>query len=212
MSEKMLVLFSGGVDSTAALLWAMKSRTTDDICALSVDCGQPRGELAAGYYIAKRLGVARKVVNCGPLYNPIGDTFKECFIPSRNSILISIASNLASRMNARHIVTGFGMDDSDDFPDTREPFLSAIEWAIGIGGVPVVLHHPVLKLSKSQIVNSLNQEILSLTWSCYFDCEEQCGTCPSCMQRVVLGKRPVFRAGEKMLSLLGLNIPQPGKS
>jgi len=58
--KESIVLYSGGVDSTTALYWAIKRY--DKVNALSIDYGQRhRVELKSAQKITKKLNVAHKI-------------------------------------------------------------------------------------------------------------------------------------------------------
>jgi 7-cyano-7-deazaguanine synthase len=120
------------------------------------------------------------------------------YVPFRNANMLSIATSWAEVLGANQIYIGAVAEDSSGYPDCRPEFYEAFEEAIAAGTKPetvIKLRIPIIELSKAEIVKKgleLNAP-LHLSWSCYRNENEACGTCDSCALRL----RGFARAGVK---------------
>lgn len=210
MKPKAVVLLSGGLDSATALAWAQHVKKWDCRCLL-FDYGQRhRRELRAARALARRAGCPVEVVRFrlpwggSSLIDPrvpvpthrsssIGRGLPNTYVPARNTIFIAFALSWADALGAPNVVIGANALDYSGYPDCRPVYLRAMEKAARLGtrlsapsGRPVRLWAPLLRLSKTQIVQmgrSLRVPY-ELTWSCYRGGRRPCGTCDSCQLRV----------------------------
>jgi 7-cyano-7-deazaguanine synthase len=211
MSEKTLVLFSGGLDSTTALYWALRRRR--DVRALTVDYGQRhRVEIRAARAIARRLGVPYTVLKIDlgqiggsaltdpeiavPRHRRVprlhhSSAPPATYVPFRNGILLALAAAWGEARGVTEIVCGFNVVDSPDYPDTRPAFVRAMEKAVraGTASVPgrprMRLRAPFIGLKKSAIIRTglgLGADY-SRSITCYAGNERPCGSCSACLLR-----------------------------
>lgn len=209
-----VVLFSGGLDSTTALAWAL--RRYDRVFALTFDYGQRhRVEVRLARRAARRLGVAHEVltVDLAPiggsaLTDPaipvprakrlrLGPGAPATYVPFRNGIFLSLAAAWAEARGVRDIVCGFNTIDSPAYPDTRPAFVRAMERAVNLGtraalgGPGTRIVAPFLGLRKSDIIR-LGLELgvdYARAVSCYAGDEAPCGTCSACRLRARAWRR-----------------------
>ncbi len=210
MKKKAVVLFSGGLDSTTALCWALKQGY--DCQAVSFDYGQRHSrENAAARAIARRLGVKLHEIKLAfPWFggcslvnsklklpdmklSKIGKKgeIPSTYVPGRNLVFASVGFSLADAVDAEAIVLGPNVVDYSGYPDCRPEFYRALEKAAaygtrrGAGGRKIKLLTPLIKLSKAGIAK-LGLKLgapLELTWSCYSGGKKPCGHCDSCKLR-----------------------------
>lgn len=210
MKEEAVILFSGGIDSTTALHWAL--REFGGVRALIIDYAQKhRIEVLMARGIATSLGVAHDVLVMS-LKNllhsalldddlPIPDSLAQArnepgmpltYVPFRNGIFLALAAAYGESHSCRHLVTGFNSIDSPDYPDTTASFSKKMAAAINQGtsaskgGAKFEIHTPLINLSKKEIIElglSLGADY-SYSVSCYRGREIPCGCCPSCDARV----------------------------
>ncbi len=207
--KKCVVLFSGGLDSTTALVWA--KHHYDEIHALSFQYGQRHSiEIEFSRIIAQRLAAPQVVI---PLdFSSIGGSsltdpgmplpeFQETavrqagppstYVPFRNGVFLSLAAAWAEPRHIRHLVAGFNVIDSPEYPDTRPEFTEVMETAINRGtGASVTgelfrISAPFIRHKKSGIIRQgLNLGAdYSYSISCYAGREIPCGKCSSCRLR-----------------------------
>jgi len=206
MQEGAVVLFSGGIDSTTALHWALQRFAP--VRALIIDYAQRhRVEVRMARRIAARLDVPCAVVVL-PLKHLLRSALFDCsivipeslslarrqpglpstYVPFRNGIFLALAAAYGETWSCRHLVTGFNAIDSPDYPDTSAAFSKKMAAAINQGtsasrdGQPFELHTPLLRLSKKKIIElglRLGADY-SYSVSGYRGREAPCRRCPSC--------------------------------
>lgn len=204
-----VVLFSGGLDSTTALAWALARY--DRVHALAFDYGQRhRVEIGLARKAARRLGVPLTVlkvdlrqVGGSALTDPAIPLPRSprpakrrtgppaTYVPFRNGIFLALAAAWAEARGLQDLVCGFHVADSPDYPDTTKEFVRAMEKAIragtkaAFGGPRARVVAPFVGLSKAAIVRkglALGADY-SYSISCYSGREVPCGTCSSCRFR-----------------------------
>ena len=208
VGKKALVLFSGGLDSTTCLYWALAQGYTCE--TLTVTYGQRHGrEVDAARKIAQNLGVkahfitlqlpwlqTSSLVNKSaqipdvPVEQIKNEGIPSTYVPGRNLMFLSIAGSLLDAIGAQAIIAGPNAVDFSGYPDCTPAFFAAAAEALnrgtkqGVGGGIEVLA-PLMTLSKAQIVR-LGAQLgvpFELTWSCYAGGEKPCGHCDSCKLR-----------------------------
>ncbi|OGR53225.1 MAG: 7-cyano-7-deazaguanine synthase QueC [Elusimicrobia bacterium GWA2_62_23] len=210
MKKKAVVLFSGGLDSTTALCWALKKGY--ECLAVSFDYGQRHDrENAAARAIARRLGVKLHEIKLAfPWFETCSLVNKKLklpdvklskigrkgdipstYVPGRNLVFASVGFSLADAEGADAIVLGPNVVDYSGYPDCRPEFYRALQKAAAFGtrrganGRPIKILTPLIKLSKAGIAR-LGVKLgapLALTWSCYSGGRKPCGHCDSCKLR-----------------------------
>jgi 7-cyano-7-deazaguanine synthase len=204
-----VVLFSGGIDSTTALYWARSK--AEKVSALTIDYGQRhRVEIRLSGRITEGIGVPQKIIRIDlrqlggsaltdpaiplPEYNSVEDLaggVPATYVPFRNGIFLSLAAAWADVISSEAIVCGFNVIDSPDYPDTRKPFVRAVEKAVNLGtrasesGKNIQILAPFIDLSKARIIEEglrLGADY-SYSISCYAGVEIPCGRCSSCLLR-----------------------------
>ena len=214
-----IVLFSGGIDSTTALYWSLNR--TNKVFTLSFDYGQRhRVEIETAGRQLKRLNLPQKTIKIDltqiggssltdekipvPEYtnaSEIDGGLPSTYVPFRNGIFIALAAAWAESMNIFHLVCGFNIIDSPEYPDTKKSFVEAMEEAVDQGthiqhkGRRLKIHAPFVDKKKSEIIKtglSLGADY-SYSVSCYRGGEIPCGTCSSCLLR----EKAWAEAGEK---------------
>ncbi|MBR2865214.1 MAG: 7-cyano-7-deazaguanine synthase QueC [Elusimicrobiaceae bacterium] len=208
MKKKAIVLFSGGLDSTTCLYWALAQGYECE--ALTISYGQKHErEVRAAREIAERLGVKQHFVTLDFPWlassslvddkQAIPDLSMEeiesgkipsTYVPGRNLVFLSIAASLMDSLQADAIVAGPNAVDFSGYPDCTPAFFNAAADAINRGtergvlnGVEVLA--PLMDLSKAGIVK-LGAQLgvpFEVTWSCYSGGDKPCGFCDSCKLR-----------------------------
>lgn len=175
--SKAIVLFSGGQDSTTALLWARSM--FDEVCAVSVHYGQRhRSELDAAVRIARLLGVRHIQLeetvlatlggsalvdssqeiraSGGHTDRAMPEGLPTSFVPGRNALLLTLAAAAAVKEGARDVVAGVCQTDYSGYPDCRQEFVDALGRALTLGLPsscgPIRIHTPLMYLSKAETV------------------------------------------------------------
>lgn len=205
MSEKAVVLFSGGMDSTVTAMVAQ--RNGYDVIGLNVIYGQKHDvEISAAQAVAEEIGiqlvhyrlnldklVKSALVRGGdeiPLDRDL-DTLvgvAPTYVPARNSIFLALAAGFAdSYDNVRKIFIGVHRENHVNYPDCRPEFIEAMNKALNLGTKNgVAIEAPFANKTKTDIVkvgHALDAPF-ELTHSCYQGKRPACGVCDTCKIRI----------------------------
>lgn len=210
---KVLVLTSGGVDSTTCLGMMVAEHGKENVVALSVSYGQKHTkELEASERIAEYYGVEHIYLNLAEIFK-----YSDCsllkhstediphdsyasqieetngkpvstYVPFRNGLFLSTAASVALSKGCEIIYYGAHSDDAagSAYPDCSEKFNRAMNEAIyeGSGG-QVRIEAPFVTWTKKDVVKKgLELNVpYELTWSCYEGKDKPCGVCGTCIDR-----------------------------
>jgi len=183
--SSVLVLWSGGVDSTVLLKEALdRGRLA---MALHVNYGQPAAGAEAK--ACRQLGNSwevpwrRILVDLeGSMAEGVGAAGPRV-LAGRNQVLISHAVNIAAARGIDEVWLGAHHGDTADYPDCRPEFIGAMDELAKAWGVRVAA--PLMDLTRSQVIARASAALVPLNkcWSCYQPRGiEPCGTCNSCLQ------------------------------
>ena len=180
---KILVLSSGGVDSTTCLGLAVNEVGAENVIALSIYYGQKHDrEIQAAKAVAEYYGVRRMELdlstifagsNCSLLKQSTQEIPRESYavqiektggnapvstyVPFRNGLFLSAAASIALSNGCEKIMYGAHADDAAGaaYPDCSVQFVSAMNQAIqeGTGG-QLTLDAPFVSVSKAQVVKT----------------------------------------------------------
>ncbi len=172
MTDKAIVLFSGGQDSAACLAWALDRFAAVE--TVGFDYGQAHrveldvrlrflDRLRAGFPAwAARLGDDHRI-DMG-LLGEISDTaltrdkaiemsasgLPNTFVPGRNLLFFTTAAAVAYRRDAKHLVGGMCETDYSGYPDCRDDTIKALQVALTLGmDRRFVLHTPLMWIDKA---------------------------------------------------------------
>lgn len=207
MSQKAIILLSGGLDSITALAFAKQQGF--DCYALSFEYGQRHNaEIRAATEIAKAYqAIEHKIINLGlaaiggsaltdqNIQVPITpqEGIPVTYVPARNTIFLAFALGWAEVLNIRDIFIGVNAVDYSGYPDCRPEFIDAFEQLAniatkaGVEGSHFSIQTPLIALSKAEIIRlgtSLGVDYGS-TVSCYAadDQGRACRVCDACRLR-----------------------------
>ncbi|WP_226674459.1 7-cyano-7-deazaguanine synthase QueC [Rossellomorea aquimaris] len=202
-TEKALVVFSGGQDSTTCLFWAKKA--FKEVEAVTFNYGQRHvAELDCAREIAEDLNVPHHVLDMN-LLNQLAPSaltradeeitkaegeLPSTFVPGRNLIFLSFAGILAKQIGAKHIVTGVCETDFSGYPDCRDMFVKSLNVSLNLSmDDQFVIHTPLMWINKAEtwkMADDLGafQYIQENTLTCYNGLKGSgCGECPACELR-----------------------------
>ena len=203
--DKVLVVFSGGHDSTTCLFWAKQH--FKQVYALTFIYGQKHVvEVNYAERIAKKAGVTWDKMDVSfigklgqnSLTNPNiimdqekpADSFPNTFVPGRNLFFISIAAVYARERGISHLVTGVSQTDFSGYPDCRDAFIKSLNVSLNLAmDEQFVIHTPLMWINKCETWAMADQlGVLDLvrqeTVTCYNGIPgDGCGHCPSCLLR-----------------------------
>ena len=178
---KILVLSSGGVDSTTCLAMAVKEVGAENVLALSVYYGQKHdkeiqaAKKVAEYYGVRRMELDLSVIfagsNCSLLKQSTEDIPLESYaqqieethgekqvstyVPFRNGLFLSSAASIALSHGCSKIMYGAHADDAAGaaYPDCSVDFVGAMNQAIYLGsGNQLTIEAPFVSLTKADVV------------------------------------------------------------
>ena len=132
------------------------------------------------------------LLDTGKSLDEIGKSIPSSYVPARNMTFLSLAIGLAEVVDAESIFIGANAVDYSGYPDCRPEFIESFEKTAelgtkaGVEGHPIKIIAPLLKLSKSDIIQK-GQELevpFYLTWTCYSGGARACGKCEACLLRL----------------------------
>lgn len=205
MSEKVVVIYSGGMDSFTLLNQVIADGYT--VFPLTFNYGQKHvREIQAAREVCAALGLAHKVVDVSAINQlmlssslisdshidvPEGhyeaDNMKSTVVPNRNMILLSLAIGYAVDIGANKVFYGAHAGDHAIYPDCRPEFVKAMDAVSRIANYePVSIETPYLNASKGDILRSGLAMGLNYanTWTCYNGRGKACGKCGACNERL----------------------------
>ncbi|WP_430455991.1 7-cyano-7-deazaguanine synthase QueC [Rheinheimera sp.] len=203
MPQKVVVIYSGGMDSFTVLHKAINDG--HEVYALSFNYGQRHvRELECAKTVCAELGINHKVVDISAINQLIGgssltsdievpeghyaaDNMKSTVVPNRNMILISLAVGYAVSLDAQAVYYGAHSGDHFIYPDCRPEFVQKMHDVCQIANYePVAIISPYLKQTKIEILrDGLAMGLdYSKTWTCYNGRAKACGKCGSCAERL----------------------------
>lgn len=204
--NKVLVVFSGGQDSTTCLFWA--KRNFSEVYALSFIYGQKHAnEVELARSIAEEAGVKGDVMDVSFISSlstgcsltdssitmdqerPEGGV-PNTFVPGRNMFFLSIAAVYAREHGISHIVTGVSQTDFSGYPDCRDAFIKSLNVTLNLAmDEQFVIHTPLMWIDKCEtwaLADELGvlDLIRERTLTCYNGVQgDGCGHCPACKLR-----------------------------
>lgn len=213
MSEKAMVLFSGGVDSTTCLGLAIERFGKENVIPLSIVYGQKHEkEVEAARKVLEHYGLKGMELDLTPIF-----AYSDCsllshssqeipeesyasqlekqngapvttYVPFRNGLFLASAASMALSLGCSCIYYGAHRDDAagNAYPDCSEAFLKSMDEAVYEGsGRALRIEAPFISSNKAQVVKEgLRLGVpYELTWSCYEGGDRPCGRCGTCIDR-----------------------------
>lgn len=204
--SKVVVVFSGGQDSTTCLVQALN--LYEEVHAITFDYGQRhKQEIEVAKMLAKKLNVAsHKVLDVTmlnelavsaltrddiPVSHELMDNgLPNTFVPGRNILFLTLAGIYAYQVGADTVITGVCETDFSGYPDCRDEFVKSMQEALCKGmDRDIAISTPLMWLNKAETW-ALADKYQSLelirneTLTCYNGViGDGCGDCPSCLLR-----------------------------
>ena len=201
--NNVVILHSGGQDSTTCLAWALKK--FKKIHVVSFDYGQRhKTELKAARQICKKLNLSHEIIKLPIIAqmtkNALTDKsikiragskkqLPSTFVDGRNQIFLTVAAIYAKQKNIPNIVTGVCQTDYSGYPDCRNEFIKSLQKTLRLAmEFPFQIHTPLMFLTKAETVKLMQKlgklELLKYTITCYEGTKPACGKCPACKLRL----------------------------
>mgnify|MGYP000064088775 FL=1 len=203
MTNKVVVIYSGGMDSFTVLNRALHDGK--EVYALTFDYGQRHvKEIEYASTVCKSHNVNHKVIDISAINQllagssltddidiPEGhyeaESMKSTVVPNRNMILLSLAVGYAVSVGASQVYYGAHSGDHAIYPDCRPEFVMKMNEVCKIANYESVeIFSPYLKETKSDILTDGLKMGLKYdnTWTCYNGREKACGQCGACQERL----------------------------
>ncbi len=205
--KKAIVLLSGGLDSATVLYMALNKNY--DCRCLIFDYGQRhKKEVRRAVKIAKAVDCDYKIIKLpffwggsslldkkAPLrrrsVKEIGKDIPSTYVPSRNTVFLSVAASAAEAAGAGAIFMGANALDYSGYPDCRPEYFRAFEVLLkkgtkaGAEGRRVRIITPLIGKTKAEIIKIGGRLKVPyhLTWSCYAGEKMPCMKCDACLLR-----------------------------
>jgi 7-cyano-7-deazaguanine synthase len=204
-NDDVLVLFSGGQDSTTCLYWAKKH--FKNVLALCFTYGQRHSqEVDNARRIAEMTGVPFKELDAGIISElapnsltnssitmdtekPV-NTLPNTFVPGRNMLFLTFAAAIAYAQGIRHLVTGVSEADYSGYPDCRDTFIHSVNSSLNLAmDYSFLIHTPLMWLDKKNVWRLADELgvfdiVRNETLTCYNGIiADGCGHCPACKLR-----------------------------
>ncbi len=203
--EKVVVVFSGGQDSTTCLFWAKKR--FKEVIAVSFDYNQKHKlELECAKNICKKHNVEHHILDLS-LLNQLAlnsltrrdiEVDKETeqgkvpnsFVDGRNMLFLTFVGVFAKQRDINHIITGVSQSDFSGYPDCRDVFIKSLNVTLSLAmDYEFHIHTPLMWINKAEtwkmaydlgVLNIVKEETLT----CYNGIKGNgCGECPACKLR-----------------------------
>lgn len=178
--KKILVLSSGGLDSTVLLYKAVKEVGADNVIALNIYYGQKHDkEMEYANWQYEHLGIRSYTCNLAQAFSfnvnscslikgsnkeikhetyaqqLEADKFVNSYVPFRNGLFLSYAASVAIQLGCDDIYYGAHADDAagNAYPDCSPDFIEHMTQAIKIGTAETItMRAPLWKLNKAGVV------------------------------------------------------------
>lgn len=210
--NKVVIILSGGLDSTTLMRTLVEKYGHDNVLAISFNYGQRQSiELEKAKQSTSYLNVNHEVFNLSILgeiaqgfsanvdrnmkmpsiKEVLGDPSPKTEVPFRNMIMLSLASSYAQVNNCDFIFIGLQSNDLYNYWDTTERFVHKLNDVLSENRIKKIqIISPFVNITKKEeiswLVNELKDpELLKFTITCYNPNNEgkSCGKCPSCSER-----------------------------
>lgn len=203
--DKVVIIYSGGMDSTVLLYKLVANYGARNVLALSFNYQSKHNdrEFRGAVASCSKLGVKLKRISLANVSKhlksnllktggkiPQGhyeeESMKKTVVPFRNGIMLAIACGIAESHGAKYVAIGNHAGDHAVYPDCRATFVDSMNEAMAYGtylGVNIL--SPFKFKSKADI--ALLGETLGVHWqntySCYNGGALHCGKCSTCFER-----------------------------
>ena len=181
-----VVLFSGGIDSLAALVWSIEKFGVEETIPLYVNMRHRywAKEIRAAENITNKLGLRLRVAEA----EFVGVTeHEDAHIPYRNFFLILTAAYYLADEGGTIVIQNVQTGETSVRDRTEEFNMRAEEFLNWLENIPIKIVSPFSTYTKGEIVKWLTKrisfDIIKDTIGCFSPEEGNCGKCPACFRR-----------------------------
>jgi 7-cyano-7-deazaguanine synthase len=178
METKVVLLFSGGIDSTALLRYYLDLNY--NVSTIFIDYNQPSriSEYKAARKLAKYFNIPLKKLKLS-----FSLRIHNYEYATRNLLLLTIAT---STVELDHYIVAIGIHSGSKYYDCSKDFVDNSQKILdGYFQGRVIVDAPFLDYSKKEIIKYCQKKKIpiELTYSCETKNGLPCGKCPSCLDR-----------------------------
>lgn len=208
MVDKVVVIYSGGMDSFTLFHKALREYGPLNVHALTFHYGQRHAkEINYAFDEAQRFGVRHEIVDLKGVQRLLGgsaltdlvdvpeghyaqDNMKLTVVPNRNMIMLSIAVGYAVSRKAGTVWFGAHAGDHEIYPDCRAQFVKALNAVTLIANYDAVTVQAPFQYDTKRTILEAGRDLgltaadYSRSWTCYKGGEQACGVCGSCNERL----------------------------
>ncbi|MDX9868020.1 MAG: 7-cyano-7-deazaguanine synthase QueC [Kiritimatiellia bacterium] len=206
-TEKALVIFSGGQDSTTCLAQAIRDYGEGNVSCITFRYGQKHSrEVEVATEIARAFGVSDHAVVSLDWYPQVttsalldpgmaitggeGGACPNTVVDGRNMLFLLVAAIYAKSRNIRDLITGVCETDCSGYPDCRDVFVKSCNVTLNLAmAYPFRVITPLMYRTKAEtwaLADGLGilEFVAEKTLTCYNGVVGRgCGACPSCLLR-----------------------------
>ena len=197
MSERqdnVIVVLSGGLDSSIALRQSIEKYGIENVYAISFDYQQIQNfETKCAKKICEKLSIKHSIIDISflsligkgfsantdkdlpmpTIMDVIGNPQPPTYVPNRNMILMSVAASFAEVKKANKIIMGLQVHDEYAYHDVTQAFVDAVNAVLQHNRTwPIEVIAPFISSSKTQELIELmqmdgNLDLSKFTLTCY---------------------------------------------
>ena len=211
--DKVLVVLSGGLDSSVATMMCIDKYGKDNVQAVTFDYGQKQKlEILKASTLCRSLEIKHTILDLsvlGTIAQPmsanisgteiempnikdvLGDPQPVTYVPFRNMILLSLAMSHAEVQGCNKVITGLQVHDEYGYWDTTQKFVDSMNGVARQNRThKVKIEAPFSQMSKADEIEVAIElgmfDLLKHTLTCYNPIGVvSCGKCPSCAERIM---------------------------
>ena len=193
-SQKAVVVFSGGPDSTAAALWALDNDFEPQLLTFKFFAEDQDGELDAARQVAAMLKLPLEIVDLQSLVKTYGGHLhilmhgakrdkdipgEKVFLPFASTLVLTVASSWAIHRGIETVIWGATKDDGILRKEYSKQFSAALgRFLSSTSEHRIRILAPLAGLHKFEILRAYirRPDLFALTWSCTLGANVQSGT------------------------------------
>tara|TARA_R110001632_G_scaffold630_9_gene2227 strand:- start:380 stop:997 length:618 start_codon:yes stop_codon:yes gene_type:complete len=199
MNNKVILLASGGLDSTTMAYWLLDKGI--DFIPLFIKYGQHcvDTELETLKSVLPKTHIDKiEIIDISSVYKYSNSKFineanlweeeitaDDLYIPYRNILILTLAASFAQSLKINEVYSAFINSNHAKEIDCSKEFFSRMEMMLGEYGA-IKIKMPFLEMTKFEVAQiGINVKApIGKTFSCQASSEIPCGACPNCVDRL----------------------------
>ncbi|QRM90327.1 7-cyano-7-deazaguanine synthase [Lacinutrix sp. WUR7] len=199
MNKKVILLASGGLDSTTMAYWLLDKGI--DFIPLFIKYGQHcvDTELETLKSVLPKTHIDRiEIIDISSVYKYSKSKFineanlweeeitaDDLYIPYRNILILTLAASFAQSLKINEVYSAFINSNHAKEIDCSKEFFSRMEMMLGEYGA-IKIKMPFLEMTKFEVaqIGIKVKAPIGKTFSCQASSDIPCGACPNCVDRL----------------------------